>query len=62
MEEKAINTLYDSSNIELTKQGCLIYSGDAFNFHEWAFRTTVKFQATKVEEGWEEGEGLGTNH
>ena len=42
---------WDSSKeVEETKGGVYIYDGSTHNFHEWEFRTEVRWQATKVED------------
>ena len=51
----AINALRFRQQIqetELTKAGFLVYSGDAFHYHEWEFRTMTKYEATKADERW----------
>ena len=54
----AINALryrQNQQDTEMTKGGYLVYSGDAFHFHEWEFRTMTKYEATKAEDRWEIG-------
>ena len=42
---------WDSSKeVEETKGGVYIYDGSTHNFHEWEFRTEVRWQSTKVED------------
>ena len=55
MSVAALRFRPSSTDVELTKQGFLIYYGDAFSFHEWEFRTTMRYEATKAEDRWELG-------
>ena len=42
---------WDSSkDVEETKGGMYIYDGSTHNFHEWEFRTEVRWESTKVED------------
>ena len=42
---------WDSSKeVEETKGGMYIYDGSTHNFHEWEFRTEVRWESTKVED------------
>ena len=47
-----------------TKQGSYIYTGDAANFHEWQFRTKLRFMGVKdssyAEQMSKVVDGLGT--
>ena len=51
----AINALrfrQQHQETEFTKAGFLVYSGDAYHYHEWEFRTMTKYEATKAEDRW----------
>ena len=42
---------YDAAaGVEETKGGLFIYSGDAGRFHDWEFRTSIRWESTKDDE------------
>ena len=42
---------YDAtSNVDETRQGIFVHNGDATRFHEWEFRTQIRWSSSKDED------------